>query len=187
MNSSSSGELVPEGGRVVHDFADDDRADERRGIGGAQAGAEFSHRAGLVHAESAGAERDKVHAHTGGIAPQRNPVGGGVKGLAQPVAGEILRAIGFREINAVAVRGIEREERGRVRFSVRRSELILIKHLEAAGGDRGACIRDAVALEVALAVAQKPAAEIHRVGGGVEQLHGILQWRVGVGENFIDD
>src|SRR5207244_1206171 len=53
-------------GRVIHDFADDDGANARVGVGGAGALAELLDAARIVHAESAGAHGHEFRASVAG-------------------------------------------------------------------------------------------------------------------------
>ena len=51
-------------GRMIHDLVDDDRADDRRGVRSAGAGAELCDACGIIHAEAARRRRNKVNALT---------------------------------------------------------------------------------------------------------------------------
>ncbi len=57
---------------------------------------------------------------------------------------------------------------------------------QVSGGGNGRAGGDAVFLRMVEIVGEKPAPDVHRGCGGIEQLNGIHVRQVGVGENLVD-
>src|SRR5439155_9781729 len=94
--------------RMIHDLANDDRANFGIGVSGA---------------EGARAQRDEIDALAGRKAALRNAVCGWPKFRTGAIAGEIAARISDREINVVAVGGAEGERNAGVGV-----ELMLVKN-----------------------------------------------------------
>jgi hypothetical protein len=108
--------------------------------------------------------------------------GGGVELDAVGVAGE--RAAGFSsEEEEAFAGGTEAEAR---RGSGRGVELVLVEDDKAAGSDGGAVGDAELGGDVGV-IAEEPAADVDRGGGEVVELDGILEGRVRVGQELVDD
>ena len=95
------------------------------------------------------------------------------------IAGQIGRGIAGEQPDLVP----QRTQRKTCRRAV--VEILFVHHQKTARG-YGRIVGEAVFFRFIEIVGQKPAADVHRVGGGVVELHRIDLRQIGVGERFID-
>ncbi len=176
--------------RVVMNFVDDHGTHADRGVGFPQARAEEVAETRWHSGPHEGAEGEVVQQHkfgvsvAGDIATEGIAVGRRAERDTLAEAEQLAGGVGLEDVALVAPGGVERE-RARPE-EVRVAEIFLVKNMEPAR--RNDCVGgELVVPGVVPPIAHPPVAHVHRVGGDVLELDGVLQRRVGVAEQFVDD
>ena len=155
--------------RMIHDLADDNRADSRTGIGGPESGARLGHEALLAGGENVSSEGYAIEGRT--------------EVEAMNVTSQVSSAVAGEQVDLIAG-GTERKAR---RGVGRRVELALVER-EVAVGRNGGAIWNPELLRIAEVVRQIPVADVRRGIGEIAQFNGVTRrLRIAVGESFIDD
>ena len=118
--------------RVIHDLADDDRADERIRVRRADTVTEVLHARRAVLAERALTQRGEFFTHAGEVTADGHALFCRAKAGLRPIARERTNT-GRVEIHLITTSGAERERHGQVQCV----ELVLVKHHMAARRDHG--------------------------------------------------
>ena len=133
-------EMVAAGGRVVHQFADDERADAGAAVGGAERAADH----GVAAAGAVGPAAE-------GLA-----VGGGAELDVVDEADEVAAGVGLDEVDVVAVGAVE----GKIEVGVAGTvEMVGFVERDVAAGGQDGSVGDGVLAVVGFVVAEIPAAD----------------------------
>jgi len=129
------------------------------------------------------AEGDEVDAGAGRVAAEGDSVGGGAEPDAGAAPGEVAGGIRGGEIGGVAASGVKAKGDDRAIATV---ELVFVEHQETARRQDRA-VGDAELARFTGLIAQEPASEVYREEGGIEQLERVLEGRIGVGQDLVDE
>ena len=166
-------------GALVLNLADHDRADERRRVVRTFTGAELLDGYRQVAAKSALGQGGEVPTLTGRHAANGNAIRRGRDRLHRAVTSGLAVGVRYREINRVAVRGVQAET------GAARVEAALVKDGVTAGSN--CCVlRNLEPRGSAGRVAQQPTAHVDLGVADVSNLDSVLERRVGVRQHLVD-